>query len=217
MNESQIDSLLEKMGERGRSGDFQSEEAVLAGFHAAVRRRRRRTRAVLLGLSAAVVCVIAGFSVWRRSARDAEMGFGDRSDLVAAELSIVQGMFPDAGVALVNGEITTFEHWEEPAGEMYLFLEHGSGSDRMTLAVAVADDDFIVLNEGDITGEILVNRCSEHEMVVEVELAFARPNGERQTVKDIAVLSSKGESLGIGSSPHACRFGLVHCKRRISG
>ena len=200
MNDRQIDNLLEKMKERPcLTMDKHSEEVIVAGLHDGIRRERRNAFAVLVGVLLLVVCVFIGKSLLKDDVKEVvEAQWRNR-----AKLAAVQELFSGTGVALVNGELLTFEHDEEQPGDIYLqlCLHRINGKAPITFDVIVEDNDYIALKEGPITGEIFVNRCSELEVIVDVDLVFDRPDGEKLKVKEAVPMFPIGVGTGRGSVP----------------
>ena len=195
MNDTQIDSLLEKMKGSGLpSLDSKSEEAIVAKLHIGIRRHRRNSFAALAILAAGFACIFIGKGIFKCGVLETAMS-------PIAKLAVAQEMFPETGVALVNGELITFEHQATQTTGKYLglCLHRSNGKASMTLDTIVGDDDYIALTDGPVTGGILVNRCSEREMIVDVDLVFSRPNGRKQNVKETVLLHPSG--LGTASSP----------------
>ena len=201
MNDKQIDNLLEIMKERPcPTMDKTSEEAIVAGLHDGIRRQRRNTIAVSVVVLLVVVCVFIGRGFLKDDVQESivEWQWTNR-----AKLAAVQELFSGTGIALVNGELITFEHDGAEAGEklLGLCLHRINGKAPITFDVIVSDNDYIALKEGPITGEILVNRCSEHEVIVDVDLVFERPDGKKLKVKETVPMFPIGVGTGKGSVP----------------
>lgn len=197
MNEKQIDALLDSMKEREIAPlSAQSQEAICAGLHAGMRRRRSQAYGVLAVL--ALICgFLCGNRLFKKDAAASDL------DGTSALLAFAQELFPETGVTVVDGEIMTFDHNNGGNAEKFLSLcmHRLNGKDPVTFAVCVSDNDYILLKEGPVTGEIFVDSCSEDKMVVIVDLEFSRPDGEKQKVKDAVVVYPTGGPTVIGYAP----------------
>ena len=197
MNEKQIDSLLESIKEAELAPlDRSSQDAIFAGLHAGMRQRRRRAYGVLAAL--ALICVfLCGSRLVKKD--DAASEFGG----IPAVLAFAQELFPETGVAVVDEEIITFDHQNGRNAEklLRLCMHRLDGKDPVTFAVFVSDNDYIMLTDGPVTGEIFVDSFSELQAVVIVDLEFSRPDGAKQKVKDAVVVHPTCGPTVIGSAP----------------
>lgn len=201
MNDKEIDTLLEEIkGCSPNTMDSRSEEAIVAGLHAGIRRQRRNTIALSLGV---LLVLLAGVFSWRSLLKDDTQNIVERQWRDCAKLMLVHDLFPETGVALVNGELITFEHEEKKAGDIYLRLcmHRLNGKVPVTFDVIVEDNDYITLKEGPITGEIFVNRCSESEVIVDVDLVFICPDGKKQEIKQTVPMFPIGIGCARASVP----------------
>jgi hypothetical protein len=76
-----------------------------------------------------------------------------------------------------------------------------NGKVPVTFDVIVEDNDYITLKEGPITGEIFVNRCSESEVIVDVDLVFICPDGKKQEIKQTVPMFPIGIGCARASVP----------------
>lgn len=166
MNDRQIDSLLEQMKtESSPALDCQAEEAILNGLHDGIRRRRRMAYGLMATVALVLVCLICtiGGKTGRNSGQEPEAVAGawsaEEGQAMLAELELEQ-LFQETGVACVNGEIVTFEHQEEQNGKKLLCLRlAGQDGASMKLEVVIPDNDYLVLKDGPVTGEMLISSC----------------------------------------------------------
>lgn len=199
MNDKQIETLLERMKQRpSLQMDRCSEDSILAGLHCGIRKHRRNTFAVSICLLLLLAGVFIGKGLTNNNVRkNAEEQLENRAMLVE-----FQNLFPETGVALVNGNVITFEHDDIPTEKKHLgiCISRINGEVPITFDAIVADDDYISLKDGLITGDILVNRCSEQEVIIDIDLVFSSPNGKRQNVRKTVLLCSVGNGLAKGSA-----------------
>ena len=199
MNDNQIETLLEKMKQRpSLQMDRCSEDSIIAGLHGEIRKHRRNTFAVSISLLLLLSGVFIGKSLINNDARKNAKELWENRAMLAE----FQNLFPETGVALVNGNVLTFEHDDGPTEKKYLgiCISRINGEVPITFDAIVADGDYISLKDGLITGEILVNRCSEQEVIIDIDLLFSYPNGKKQNVKETVLLCPVGNGLAKASA-----------------
>ncbi len=208
MNDRQIDSLLEAMRENGRcETDVKADEAICARFRHAVRRRRRIT---YMACAAFFIALIASCYKYYYNP-------GPTKEEVVEKLEVAQMMFPETGVSLVNGEISTYEKQNDEPGSQWLKLQlqRLNGKEPIRVDLLVAQEDYIRLTDGPVTGELLVSSCPVNNgetiveaTIVEFDLVFRRPDGSNQHVRNQVVLYPIGVSCSVGSVPEDYNLGL---------
>ena len=204
MNDQQIESLLEKVRENSRcETDVIAEDAIWTRFRCAVRRRRRIAYAACAAL----------FIVFAASCYKHYYHSGPTINDVLDRLEVAQALFPEAGVCLVNWEISTYEKQSDEPGTQWLklTLERMNGKEPLRIDLIVAQEDYIVLTDGPVTGELLVSRCGKDEFgetIVDFNLFYCRPDGSRLHIKNSVILFPFGVSSSVGSFPQDYVLGL---------
>ena len=203
MNSEQIDSLLEQMKKRDCAQmDANAEEAICARLRHGIRRRRRVTNAICALLTVVLACSCFLYLHRKQEA----------SEEICKRLELMQTLFPETGISLANGEIFTFEKQDNQPRTQHLGLKltRINGKDPVTLDLIVGSEDYITLNEGPVTGELLITRCSDKdEAVIDFNLVFCQPNGQIQRIKDSVILYPIGVSCSIGSVPQDYQLSLT--------
>ena len=173
-----------------------AEEAICTRFRSAVRRRRRIAYAACAAL----------FIVFAASCYKHYYHLGPSKSDIITTLELAQTLFPETGVSLVNGEILTCEKQNDEPGSQWLqlTLHRMNGKEPLNIDLIVAQEDYIVLTDGPVTGELLVSRCAKDEFgmtVVDFNLYYCRPDGSRLHIKNSVILFPFGVSSSVGSFP----------------
>ena len=113
-------------------------------------------------------------------------------------LEIAEAIFPETGVALVNGELLTYDRQEENAADYCLKMRLSShdGTAPMAIDVVVSENDYVTIGNGPVTGDLLISRCSDSEAVIDFSLNF----GNERSLKDIIAVPKSGEHFTANSA-----------------
>ena len=188
MNDRQIDSLLEEArAQQPPEITPQRTEAICGGLRTGIRHRHRIERTAL---ASGVVLVVALWGLMFHRTKNAEEE-QTASAVVLEKLAMARTVFPETGVALVNGEVMLVERQEKDGGgRQYLQIRLAKdGQELVSVDVIVSDDDYVVFDEGPVTGEVLVSRC-DGESIVDCDLVVRRPDGRRDRLKEAIVLNA---------------------------
>ena len=197
MNDKEIDALLEQAREQiaPEISPVQAE-AICNGLHTGIRQQRRLKGAILvIGCALAVV-------LWGLMLQKPKESVSVQTDFSAVQeqLALARKLFPECGVALVNGEFVVCER-QEDAPEMQCLqirLTDADGQEMVNMDVILSEEDYVVFNDGPVTGDLLLSRCARNgESVVECNLNFCRSDGISQRIQEAMVLSASGSSEAV--------------------
>ena len=191
MNEQQIDNLLEDMKSpntiqtrHGKTGDEFCQD-----FHNRLAHSRQRHLLTAVAVAAAVI--ILSICLRMNHQRPAE-----RDSLQPLEMA--EAIFPETGVALINGEVVTCDRQEENSADycLKMRLSNHDGTAPMTIDVIVSDNDYVTIGNGPVTGDLLISRCSDSEAVVDFSLTV----GQQHVLKDIVAVQKNGGHFAANAS-----------------
>ena len=204
MNERQLDDLLEQKARSMPAADgYPSTEEFIASFR---RRRQRRHRHALLclggGIAAAGMMLLLT-QTWLRSP--------DRNAAPATPLARTDACYAavdclaevdrlaeaerhfgkNIGVMFVNDDLLLYERQEYGATryKVTIRLFSAEGETLACIEFATHGDDYIILEDEAITGRIFLNRCDDHDTVVELHLQDTRQRPI--TVNEIMAVEQK--------------------------
>ena len=182
MNEQQIDNLLEDMKSSNMIQNLhgKTDDEFCQDFHNRLAQNRRRR----LLAAVSVITVIFVLSVFLR------MGNRPARQNDLQPLEVAEAIFPETGVALINGELVTCDRQEENAADycLKMRLSNHDGTAPMTIDVIVSDNDYVTIGNGPVTGDLLISRCSDSEAVVDFSLTV----GRQHVLKDIVAVQKSG-------------------------
>lgn len=182
MNEQQIDNLLEDMKSSNMIQNLhgKTDDEFCQDFHNRLAQNRRRR----LLAAVSVITVIFVLSVFLR------MGNRPARQNDLQPLEVAEAIFPETGVALINGELVTCDRQEENAADycLKMRLSNHDGTAPMTIDVIVSDNDYVTIGNGPVTGDLLISRCSDSEAVVDFSLTV----GQQHVLKDIVAVQKSG-------------------------
>ena len=190
MNEQQIDNLLEDMKSSNMIQNLhgKTNDEFCQDFHNRLAQNRRRR----LLAAVSVITVIFVLSVFLR------MGNRPARQNDLQPLEVAEAIFPETGVALINGELVTCDRQEENAADycLKMRLSNHDGTAPMTIDVIVSDNDYVTIGNGPVTGDLLISRCSDSEAVVDFSLTV----GQQHVLKDIVAVQKSGGHFAANAS-----------------
>ena len=190
MNEQQIDNLLEDMKSPNMIQNLhgKTDDEFCQDFHNRLAQNRRRR----LLAAVSVITVIFVLSVFLR------MGNRPARQNDLQPLEVAEAIFPETGVALINGELVTCDRQEENAADycLKMRLSNHDGTAPMTIDVIVSDNDYVTIGNGPVTGDLLISRCSDSEAVVDFSLTV----GQQHVLKDIVAVQKNGGHFAANAS-----------------
>ena len=190
MNEQQIDNLLEDMKSSNMIQNLhgKTDDEFCQDFHNRLAQNRRRR----LLAAVSVITVIFVLSVFLR------MGNRPARQNDLQPLEVAEAIFPETGVALINGELVTCDWQEENAADycLKMRLSNHDGTAPMTIDVIVSDNDYVTIGNGPVTGDLLISRCSDSEAVVDFSLTV----GQQHVLKDIVAVQKNGGHFAANAS-----------------
>lgn len=190
MNEQQIDNLLEDMKSSNMIQNLhgKTNDEFCQDFHNRLAQNRRRR----LLAAVSVITVIFVLSVFLR------MGNRPARQNDLQPLEVAEAIFPETGVALINGELVTCDRQEENAADycLKMRLSNHDGTAPMTIDVIVSDNDYVTIGNGPVTGDLLISRCSDSEAVVDFSLTV----GQQHVLKDIVAVQKNGGHFAANAS-----------------
>ena len=190
MNEQQIDNLLEDMKSSNMIQNLhgKTDDEFCQDFHNRLAQNRRRR----LLAAVSVITVIFVLSVFLR------MGNRPARQNDLQPLEVAEAIFPETGVALINGELVTCDRQEENAADycLKMRLSNHDGTAPMTIDVIVSDNDYVTIGNGPVTGDLLISRCSDSEAVVDFSLTV----GQQHVLKDIVAVQKNGGHFAANAS-----------------
>ena len=191
MNEQQIDHLLEDMKSSNTLQNLhgKSDSEFCQDFHKYLVQNRQRH----LLAAVAVVAVVIVLSFFLRMNNHRTMEHDSLQPLEIAE-----AIFPETGVAIINGELVTCDRQEENAADYCLKMRLSShdGTAPMAIDIIVSDNDFVTIGNGPVTGDLLISRCSDSEAVVDFSLNI----GKERSLKDIVAVQKTGDQFTANAS-----------------
>ncbi len=190
MNEQQIDNLLEDMKSSNMIQNLhgKTDDKFCQDFHNRLAQNRRRR----LLAAVSVITVIFVLSVFLR------MGNRPARQNDLQPLEVAEAIFPETGVALINGEVVTCDRQGENSADycLKMRLSNHDGTAPMTIDVIVSDNDFVTIGNGPVTGDLLISRCSDSEAVVDFSLNI----GKERSLKDIVAVQKTGGQFTANAS-----------------
>ena len=190
MNEQQIDNLLEDMKSPNtiQTRHGKTDDEFCQDFHNRLAQNRRRR----LLAAVSVITVIFVLSVFLR------MGNRPARQNDLQPLEVAEAIFPETGVALINGEVVTCDRQEENSADycLKMRLSNHDGTAPMTIDVIVSDNDYVTIGNGPVTGDLLISRCSDSEAVVDFSLTV----GQQHVLKDIVAVQKNGGHFAANAS-----------------
>ena len=190
MNEQQIDNLLEDMKSSNMIQNLhgKTNDEFCQDFHNRLAQNRRRR----LLAAVSVITVIFVLSVFLR------MGNRPARQNDLQPLEVAEAIFPETGVALINGEVVTCDRQEENSADycLKMRLSNHDGTAPMTIDVIVSDNDYVTIGNGPVTGDLLISRCSDSEAVVDFSLTV----GQQHVLKDIVAVQKNGGHFAANAS-----------------
>ncbi|MBQ9445625.1 MAG: hypothetical protein IJU61_03455 [Victivallales bacterium] len=190
MNEQQIDNLLEDMKSSNMIQNLhgKTNDEFCQDFHNRLAQNRRRR----LLAAVSVITVIFVLSVFLR------MGNRPARQNDLQPLEMAEAIFPETGVALINGEVVTCDRQVENSADycLKMRLSNHDGTAPMTIDVIVSDNDYVTIGNGPVTGDLLISRWSDSEAVVEFSLTV----GQQHVLKDIVAVQKSGGHFAANAS-----------------
>ena len=190
MNEQQIDNLLEDMKSSNMIQNLhgKTDDEFCQDFHNRLAQNRRRR----LLAAVSVITVIFVLSVFLR------MGNRPARQNDLQPLEVAEAIFPETGVALINGELVTCDRQGENSADycLKMRLSNHDGTAPMTIDVIVSDNDYVTIGNGPVTGDLLISRCSDSEAVVDFSLTV----GQQHVLKDIVAVQKSGGHFAANAS-----------------
>ena len=165
-----------------------TDDEFCQDFHNRLAQNRRRH----LLVAVSVITVIFVLSVFLR------MGNRPARQNDLQPLEVAEAIFPETGVALINGELVTCDRQEENAADycLKMRLSNHDGTAPMTIDVIVSDNDYVTIGNGPVTGDLLISRCSDSEAVVDFSLTV----GQQHVLKDIVAVQKNGGHFAANAS-----------------
>ena len=190
MNEQQIDNLLEDMKSPNtiQTRHGKTDDEFCQDFHNRLAQNRRRRLLAAVSVIAVVIVLSVFLRMGNRPAR--------QNDLQPLEMA--EAIFPETGVALINGEVVTCDRQEENSADycLKMRLSNHDGTAPMTIDVIVSDNDYVTIGNGPVTGDLLISRCSDSEAVVDFSLTV----GQQHVLKDIVAVQKSGGHFAANAS-----------------
>ena len=191
MNEQQIDNLLEDMKSPNtiQTRHGKTDDEFCQDFHNRLAQNRRRH--LLVAVSVIAVVIVLSVSLRMNHAPSDK-----QNDLQPLEMA--EAIFPETGVALINGEVVTCDRQEENSADycLKMRLSNHDGTAPMTIDVIVSDNDYVTIGNGPVTGDLLISRCSDSEAVVDFSLNI----GKDRLLKDIVAVQKSGGHFAASAS-----------------
>ena len=191
MNEQQIDNLLEDMKSPNslQAVHGKSDDEFCQDFKQRLAQNRRR-------YWIAAVSMLAIFCILGVCLRMSHRHSVSQDSL--QPLEIAEAIFPETGVALVNGELVTYDRQEENTADYCLKMRLSShdGTAPMAIDVVVSENDYVTIGNGPVTGDLLISRCSDSEAVIDFSLNF----GNERSLKDIIAVQKSGDQFTANAS-----------------
>lgn len=191
MNEQQIDNLLEDMKSPNtiQTRHGKTDDEFCQDFHN--RLVQNRQRHLLATVAVIAVAIVLSLFLRMNNHRPVEHDS-------LQPLEIAEAIFPETGVALINGELVTCDRQEENAGDycLKMRLSNHDGTAPMTIDVIVSDNDYVTIGNGPVTGDLLISRCSDSEAVVDFSLTV----GQQHVLKDIVAVQKSGGHFAANAS-----------------
>jgi hypothetical protein len=191
MNEQQIDNLLEDMKSSNTLQNLhgKSDDEFCHDFHNRLVQNRQRH----LLATVAVIAVAIVLSLFLRMNNHRPIEHDSLQPLEIAE-----AIFPETGVAIINGELVTCDRQEENTADycLKMRLSNHDGTAPMAIDVIVSDNDFVTIGNGPVTGDLLISRCSDSEAVVDFSLNI----GKERSLKDIVAVQKTGDQFTANAS-----------------
>ena len=190
MNEQQIDNLLDDMKSSNglQAIHSKSDDEFCQDFKQRLAQSRRRHWVAAVSMLA-IFCILG--VCLRMSHRHSV------SQDSLQPLEIAEAIFPETGVALVNGELVTYDRQEENKADycLKMRLSNHDGTAPMAIDVVVSENDYVTIGNGPVTGDLLISRCSDSEAVIDFSLNF----GNERSLKDIIAVQKSGEQFTANS------------------
>ena len=190
MNEQQIDNLLEDMKSSNTLQNLHgnSDDEFCHDFHNRLVQNRQRHLLATVAVIAVAIVLSLFLRMDNRPAR--------QNDL--QPLEVAEAIFPETGVALINGEVVTCDRQGENSADycLKMRLSNHDGTAPMTIDVIVSDNDFVTIGNGPVTGDLLISRCSDSEAVVDFSLNI----GKERSLKDIVAVQKTGDQFTANAS-----------------
>ncbi len=191
MNEQQIDNLLEDMKSSTTLQNLhgKSDDEFCQDFHN--RLVQNRQRHLLAAVAVVAVAIVLSLCLRMNNYPPVEHDG-------LQPLEIAEAIFPETGVAIINGELVTCERQEENTADYCLKMRLSShdGTAPMAIDVIVSDNDFVTIGNGPVTGDLLISRCSDSEAVVDFSLNI----GKERSLKDIVAVQKTGGQFTANAS-----------------
>ncbi len=192
MNKQELDELLELKARSKPADDrYPSTEDFIARF-----RRRLWLRQVLprlaVGIAAAAIMLLLiqawHYSPSQNAAPETQTAqetddYAEIDRLAEAERHFGKHI----GVMFVNDNLLLFERQAngKPRYNVNIQLFSALGEPLASLEFASPGNDYIILEDEAITGRIFLNRCDDHDMVVELDLRLHDTRQRDITVNEI--------------------------------
>ena len=191
MNEQQIDNLLDDMKSSNglQAVHGKSDDEFCQDFKQRLAQSRKRHW--VAAVSMLVIFCIMGVCL-RMTHRHPAV----QDNL--QPLEIAEAIFPETGVALVNGELVTYDRQEENTADYCLKMRLSShdGTAPMAIDAVISDNDYVTIGNGPVTGDLLISRCSDSEAVIDFSLNF----GNERSLKDIIAVQKSGDQFTANAS-----------------
>lgn len=191
MNDKQIDDLLEQAkNQRPPAIDTLRVDAICNELHVGIRRQRRIRRTVLATI--VVLAIALCGLLWNKPH---ETSVQNSPYAVIDELVSTKRIFPEYGIAMVNGEVIVCERQEEAPEKqcLQIRLTNSDGRELVSMDVLLSENDYVVFYDDQVNGDLFLSRCTEGgESIVECDLNFCSPDGGTQKIHDVVVLNESG-------------------------
>ncbi len=191
MNDNEMETLLDELKRTAcpADGAMRPADDFICELRRRLARRRRRLWRAVATIAVVGAAVIAT-AVWGARHPAVDAGGGDAADgLLAAE-----ALFPETGVALVNGEVVTCEQ-EGLGRQANLFQLRFHGPDGSCLAAVeftAAEDDTIAIADGAVTGSLLVSHCAHGETIIDLDLTIVQNDDGNLRLKELLAITPAG-------------------------
>lgn len=210
-----IDKQIRRYGSLRPADGFADREAFKAEFfrRAAGRTSRRRAwRLFAAGAAAAAILIAAvlGWTVFCHPAVKDAMNAGLYT--VAANCSDALGRMKETlalfgsevGVGYREDELFVFDRREQtrPSRLLRLRISDREGREVMSLDLAVAADDFIVIDTPQISGVVFIHQADRDLQVVDYDLTVKLADGSSVAIGSFSVLRA-------GKTGPVCRDGYL--------
>ncbi len=192
MNNQELNKLLQLKKERAApANDYSSGEQFLAEFHLRLRQRRQRQFTAVLATAASLLLLGSLLFYQRKEKTTDDIAVALHKDVYQTRqnrLTELEQIFgANSGAMFVNDELIFLER-PVPVPTKYkvrLKLIRANGEKLAALEFFAAGDDYLLIDAGQVSGSIFLNRCGEHETILELNLSLSKEGRKSVHVAEI--------------------------------